>query len=94
MISRQDFAAAVRSVFDELSVLCLRTNPDELARLPGFAAEVNETRSRICQPDVSSTQVLSASCGLVDEFVTRSWDKVIAEAYDSYIAAGRAERPA
>jgi hypothetical protein len=94
MISKQDFATAVRSVLDELSMLCLRTTPDELDRLPGFAAELKEARTVACRPDASSTQVLSASCGLVDEFVTRSWDRVIAEAYDSYIAAARTERPA
>jgi hypothetical protein len=94
MISKQDFAAAVRSVFDELSLLSLRATPDELARLPGFAAELTEMRSIACRPDASSTQVLSASCGLVDEFVTQNWDTVISETYDSYMAASGTKRPA
>jgi hypothetical protein len=94
MISKLDFATAVRSVFDELSLLCLRATPDDLARLPGFAAELAEMRSAVCRPDASSAQVLSASCGLVDEFVSRSWDKVISETYDSYMAASGAKRPA
>jgi hypothetical protein len=94
MISKQDFGTAVQFLFDELRVLCLRSDPNELAKLSGFAAELAEARSTACDPEASATQVLSASCGLVDEFVERSWDTVISQAYDTYVAVSKAQKPA
>jgi len=87
MISKKDFSEAARAFMDELSVLCLRSNPQALAQLPGFSAELSEVKAVVSRPDASATSVLSSSFGLVDEFATRNWEEVVRQAYDSYASA-------
>ena len=94
MMSKSEFATVARTFMDELTMLCLRATREELAALPGFTAELFETHATVSRVDVSGPALLSASCGIVDEFVTGSWDNVISQAYDSYAAEqrGRSEQ--
>lgn len=92
MISKKDFSLAARAFMDELSVLCLQSSPQALAKLPGFGDELAEMRALASRTDASATAVLSSSFGLVDEFATRSWEQVVSQAYESYAAAA-GERP-
>jgi hypothetical protein len=87
MISKKEFSEVARAFMDELSILCLRSNPDTLADLPGFGDELAEVKALVSRPDASATAVLSSSFGLVDEFATQSWEEVVSQAYESYAAA-------
>lgn len=92
VISQAEFETAARAVLDELSVLLLRVSPKTLNALPGFAEELEAARSLLAQPDAPGPDILATSFGLVDEFISRNWQHVIAEAYQSYVSACAAQK--
>jgi hypothetical protein len=85
MMSRDEFALAGRTLLDELSALCVRASSQDLASIPDFAIELAEVRSIFANNGSSSSQLLAASFGLVDEFASGRWDDVMAEAYGSFV---------
>lgn len=90
MISQNDFALAARAFLDELTVLCHRSTPTDLANIRDFSSELSEMRAVASRVDVSGPELLSVSCGLVDEFATAVWERVISQAFDSYATEQRA----
>ena len=85
MLTREEFAGAVQVFKDELSAICVQQNAAGLDSLPGFNAELREAMVTLHDPASSSEFVLSTAWGLVDEFLVRSWEASIAQAYDAYL---------
>lgn len=84
MLSRDEFAGAVRAFKDELSAICLQQDTRHLESVPNFEAELREALQVFRDPKARHSDVLVAACGLIDEFTTSNWDSVVAQCYDVY----------
>lgn len=86
MLTRDEFGLAVSHFLRELSGACLVQNQASLARLDGFLEELREALKTFRVDAVQEQVVLSTAFGLIDEFVSRTWDEHLNEAYSSYVA--------
>ena len=89
MLTKADYGDAVSHFLRDLSLITLSQKKERLQEMEGFLEEVNEAVRTICAGNVEPNEVLATAFGLVDEFVSRTWDQCVAEAYASYCAEHR-----
>ena len=84
MLSKANFATAVRFFMREMSSVCLLETPESLRHLLGFREEILAFREVLRDPHSTDVAVLSGAFGVVDEYVHRKWDAIVNEIYDAY----------
>jgi len=85
MISREEFAQAIRTFLGETSAICAAQTPNDLRHRLGFERELQEAKQAFRDPSSTSSVILMAAFGLVDEFVNRTWNEVIDKSYSFYV---------
>lgn len=84
MLTREEFEGAALVFKDELSAICLQQTEQALRALPGFETELREALRTLRDPEARAVDVLTAACGLIDEFASLSWDSVVRQTYELY----------
>lgn len=83
-MSRSEYEAAVRIFLRELSPVVVAAPPEAFSHLE-LRREVREARRTFADTAVPDASLVGIAAGLVEEFVTAEWERVIDNAYSSYV---------
>lgn len=88
-MTRNDYEVAIRIFLRELSPAVLTAGSKEFASLE-LRREVNEARRAFADKAFSDVALIGIAAGLVEEYVTSDWDRIIEIAFSSYETDRRA----
>jgi hypothetical protein len=82
-MTKSEFETAIRIFLREMSPVVLASPPDAFAHTE-LRREIREARRMFQDATTVDSTLVGIAVGLVDEFVTSEWERVIDQAYDAY----------
>ena len=82
-MTRSEYEAAIRIFLRELSPALLTAESEAFAHLE-LRREVRQARVAFADDASSDASLIGVAAGLVEEYVTSDWDRIIEIAYGSY----------
>ncbi|MBX3174983.1 MAG: hypothetical protein KF709_11260 [Gemmatimonadaceae bacterium] len=88
-MTKRDFEAAIRVFLRELSPTVLSAGEESFAHLE-LRREVREARRTFGDAGASDALLLASAVGLVEEYVSSDWDRVVKIAFEAFESDRRA----
>jgi hypothetical protein len=85
-MTKQQFSRAIRIFVDELSIRAIAERTERLASMNGLIEAMDDTVASIRDDNISYQLLLGRVCGILDEYVSADWDRLLEETYAAYIA--------
>jgi hypothetical protein len=85
-MTRDSYAEAIESFLGELAAIVGGITDEQLAGMPDFLAELNESIVSLRDPRRTPIEIVRLALGIVDELVHARREQIMNEAYEFYIA--------
>lgn len=82
-MTRSDYEAAIKIFLRELGPVVVSAPAEAFSHLD-LRREVKEARRAFADTAASDASLIGIAAGLVEEFVTAEWERVIENGYSSY----------